>query len=93
MRRLYGLPEEDLSRQTITLATASMFSSQNDYVSGTYSINNGETMELAKGANVIDLNEGEPEQYHVTMPEQFHMSWKTAPKKKHHIVVKMKITK
>ena len=44
---------------TITLATASMFATQNDYVSGTYTINNGETVELAKGANVIDLNEGD----------------------------------
>lgn len=41
----------------------------------------------------VDLNEGEPEQYHVTMPEQFHMSWKTEARKKHHIVVKMKISK
>ena len=41
----------------------------------------------------VDLNEGEPEQYHVTMPDQFHMTWKTEAKMKHHIVVKMKITK
>lgn len=41
----------------------------------------------------VDLNEGEPEQYHVTMPQQFHMTWKTAPKKKHHIAVKMTISK
>ncbi|MBQ4051119.1 MAG: heparinase II/III family protein [Oscillospiraceae bacterium] len=41
----------------------------------------------------VDLNEGEPEQYHVTMPEQFHMTWKTEKKKSHHIIVKMKISK
>lgn len=41
----------------------------------------------------VDLNEGEPEQYHVTMPDQFHMTWKTEAKKKHHIIVEMKITK
>lgn len=41
----------------------------------------------------VDLNEGEPEQYHVTMPEQFHMTWKTEKKRKHHIVVKMTISK
>ena len=41
----------------------------------------------------VDLNEGEPEQYHVTMPEQFHMTWKTAPAKQHHIIVKMQISK
>jgi len=31
----------------------------------------------------VDLNEGEPEQYHVTMPQQYHMRW-TAPAKKTH---------
>ena len=31
----------------------------------------------------VDLNEGEPEQYHVTMPPQYHTKW-TTPKKSVH---------
>ncbi|MBQ4086209.1 MAG: heparinase II/III family protein [Clostridia bacterium] len=31
----------------------------------------------------VDINEGEPEQYHVQMPQQFHMRW-TAPARKIH---------
>ncbi len=34
-----------------------------------------------------DLNEGEPQGYHVTMPQQYHMKWKTPAKKVHKIVV------
>ncbi len=41
----------------------------------------------------VDLNEGEPEAYHVTMPKQYHMAWRTAePKAEHHIEVQLKIT-
>ena len=40
----------------------------------------------------VDLNEGEPEAYHVTMPRQYHMAWRSVEtKKEHHIKVKMKI--
>ncbi len=37
------------------------------------------------------LNEGEPEQYHVQMPPQFHMRWKTPRSKTHLIRVRYKI--
>ncbi len=41
----------------------------------------------------VDLNEGEPEAFHVSMPKQYHMAWRTAkPKTEHHIKVQMKIT-
>lgn len=40
----------------------------------------------------VDLNEGEPEAYHVTMPKQYHMAWRTIePKAEHHMKVQMKI--
>ena len=35
----------------------------------------------------VDLNEGVPKQYHVTMPPQFHASWTTPKKPVHDIVV------
>ena len=35
----------------------------------------------------VDLNEGEPEAYHVTMPQQYHMKWKTPADCSHRIVV------
>jgi len=41
----------------------------------------------------VDLNEGEPEEYHVTMPQQYHMQWKTPRKKTHRIVVEYEIEK
>jgi len=37
------------------------------------------------------LNEGEPEAYHVTMPQQYHMKWETEEKKNHHIRVHFKV--
>lgn len=40
----------------------------------------------------VDLNEGEPEAFHVTMPPQYHMAWRTERKAEHHISVQMKIT-
>ena len=41
----------------------------------------------------VDLNEGEPEAYHVTMPPQYHMAWRTTKSQtEHHIKVQMKIT-
>lgn len=36
----------------------------------------------------VDLNEGEPEQYHVRMPEQYHMQWKTPRAQTHDIAVR-----
>lgn len=39
----------------------------------------------------IDLNDGEPEQYHVSMPPQFHISMKTPPNRKHTIVTQFQI--
>lgn len=41
----------------------------------------------------IPLNEGEPEEYHVTMPPQYHMTWTASPRKKHRIAVEMQISK
>lgn len=35
----------------------------------------------------VDLNAGEPEAYHVSMPPQYHMSWKTPKKTSHYIKV------
>lgn len=41
----------------------------------------------------VDLNEGEPEAFHVTMPPQYHMAWRTSEAKpEHHINVQMKIS-
>lgn len=41
----------------------------------------------------VDLNEGEPEAFHVSMPKQYHMAWRTTkPKTEHHIKVQMKVT-
>ncbi len=36
----------------------------------------------------VDLNEGVPKEYQVTMPEQYHLSWQTAKKSVHTIVVR-----
>jgi hypothetical protein len=41
----------------------------------------------------VDLNEGEPEQYHVTMPPQFHANWITPKKQVHDITVRYRIEK
>ncbi|MBE5761256.1 MAG: DUF4962 domain-containing protein [Clostridiales bacterium] len=41
----------------------------------------------------VDLNEGEPEKYHVTMPPQFHLSWTTDKKAEHDIEVTYTLTK
>lgn len=35
----------------------------------------------------VDLNEGEPEQYHVTMPPQYHAKWTTPKKTTHDLCV------
>ena len=40
----------------------------------------------------VDLNEGEPEAYHVTMPPQYHMRWHTPEKLTHDICVVCKVT-
>ncbi len=39
----------------------------------------------------VDLNEGEPEAYHVTMPQQYHAMWKTAADTHHRIVVEYRV--
>ena len=36
----------------------------------------------------VDLNEGEPPEYHVTMPQQYHIYYKTEKAAKHSITVK-----
>jgi len=41
----------------------------------------------------VDLNEGEPEAYHVTMPQQYHMRWQTPVKQIHDIQVVYRVTK
>lgn len=35
----------------------------------------------------VDLNEGEPQAYHVTMPQQYHIKWHTPAKETHRIAV------
>ena len=39
----------------------------------------------------VDLNEGEPEQYHVTMPQQYHVYYKTDKAKKHTLTVRYSV--
>ncbi len=41
----------------------------------------------------VDLNDGEPEAYHVTMPPQYHMRWKTQTAQTHSIKVTYKVSK
>ena len=36
----------------------------------------------------VDLNEGEPEEYHVTMPPQYHLRWVTPKRRVHDIRVR-----
>ena len=38
-----------------------------------------------------DLNDGVPKEYHVTMPQQYHIYFKSKKSKNHKIVVKYKI--
>ena len=40
----------------------------------------------------VPLNAGEPEEYAVSMPPQYHIFWKTAPAEKHRIVVRFRVT-
>ena len=35
----------------------------------------------------VDVNEGEPEAFHVTMPQQYHILWRTPPAQRHSITV------
>lgn len=39
----------------------------------------------------VDLNEGEPEEYHVTMPQQYHVYFETEKKNVHRLRMKIKI--
>ncbi|MBR5546289.1 MAG: heparinase II/III family protein [Clostridia bacterium] len=41
----------------------------------------------------VDLNEGEPEAYHVSMPQQYHIRWKTPVCQTHEFRVAFKITR
>jgi len=41
----------------------------------------------------VDLNEGEPEEYHVTMPQQYHVYFETEKKEKHELRMKINVTK
>lgn len=40
----------------------------------------------------VDLNEGEPEAYHVSMPPQYHMRWQTPVRQTHEIQVVFHVT-
>ncbi len=40
----------------------------------------------------VDLNAGQPEKYHVTMPEQFHVFWETKAAKRHRITVALTVS-
>jgi hypothetical protein len=35
----------------------------------------------------VDINEGVPQEYHVSMPQQYHLQWDTSPAESHDIVV------
>ena len=37
----------------------------------------------------VDLNAGQPEAYHVSMPPQYHVFWETQPAKRHRITVRI----
>ena len=37
----------------------------------------------------VDLNAGQPEAYHVSMPPQYHVFWETKPAKRHRITVRI----
>ena len=41
----------------------------------------------------VDVNAGQAEQYHVSPPKQYHMTWKTQTKQQHRIQVVLKITR
>ena len=41
----------------------------------------------------VPLNAGEPEQYHVTMPQQYHMRFHTRKKQVHDIRVRYRVTR
>jgi hypothetical protein len=41
----------------------------------------------------VDLNEGEPEAYHVAMPQQYHIRWKTPVRQTHDLRAAFKITR
>ena len=41
----------------------------------------------------VDLNEGEPEAYHVTMPPQFHIYYKTEKATSHTLMVRYEVEK
>ena len=41
----------------------------------------------------VDLNEGEPEEYHVTMPQQYHVYFETEKKEKHELRMKVNVKK
>ena len=40
----------------------------------------------------VPLNAGEPEEYAVTMPPQYHVFWKTGPAEKQKIAVRFRVT-
>ena len=60
-------------------------------VSGVAPLKRCNLLEMSEESYDVDLNEGEPEQFHVTMPQQYHMTWKTEAKREHRIVVQMRI--
>ena len=41
----------------------------------------------------VPLNAGEPDEYHVSMPPQFHLAWETKKQQTHEIRVRFLITK
>ena len=51
----------------------------------------GLTLEGISDQFGVDLNEGEPTRYHVTMPPQYHVSYTAEAKKEHLIRVRFEI--
>ncbi len=41
----------------------------------------------------VDLNEGEPEEYHVTMPQQYHVYFDTEKKETHHLRMTVRVSR
>lgn len=51
-------------------------------------VSGGMKLERISDVYDVDLNEGEPPEYHVTMPQQYHVFYRTEKARKHRITVK-----
>ena len=49
------------------------------------------TLEAITDKYDVDLNDGVPEEYHATMPQQYHIYFKSKKQKEHKIITKLKI--